>query len=81
MILLVARRIVNPPLHTRTFIVIESECRSVIVFGLAGVVCAGEELGQRASETSQPQHRNSSGREQGGSGQQESAGLPGRATS
>lgn len=69
-------------LHTHEdVIVIESVCRSVIVLGLAGVVRAGEELGQRASETSQPQHRNSSGREQGGPGQQESAGLPGRVTS
>lgn len=51
---------------------------NLCVLGSAGVVCAGEELGQRAPETSQPQHRNSSGREQGGSGQQKSAGLPGR---
>lgn len=48
------------------------------VFGWPGVVCAGEELGERAPETSQSQHCNSSGWEQGWSGQQESTGLPGQ---
>lgn len=35
------------------------------LFALPGVICAGEELGERAAETSQSQHCNSSGREQG----------------
>lgn len=48
------------------------------LFALPGVICAGKELGERAAETSQSQHCNSSGREQGWSGQQEGAGLPGR---
>lgn len=47
------------------------------LFGLPGVICAGEELGERASETSQSKYCNSSGWEQGWSGKQESAGLPG----
>lgn len=34
-----------------------------VLFGWPGVVCAGEELGERAPETSQSQHCNSSGRE------------------
>lgn len=79
-------------LHGGWFILLSDTCGSrgywmsvswlhVTVFDLAGVVCAGKELGQRATETSEPQHCNSSGRKQGRSGQQKGAGLPGRVSS
>lgn len=43
-----------------------------------GVFCTSKELGEGAAETSQPQHRHRSVRQQGRPGQQESRRLPGQ---